>query len=112
MYTVKMLCHITLPYRWEECDDPISCAHIVHAEGTVESLNDYPAEWAEGMFSFTFGTDGSNQIVYYFDSNGELHNDDGPAVERSDGLLEWYQHGRRHRFGVVPLSALSCYGVF
>ena len=29
--------------------------------------------------------------------NGELHREDGPAVECSDGTKSWYLHGKRHR---------------
>jgi len=32
---------------------------------------------------------------YYKD--GELHREDGPAVESADGGKEWYQKGKRHR---------------
>ena len=33
----------------------------------------------------------------YYNSAGELHRDDGPAVEYEDGHVEWYQNGRLHR---------------
>lgn len=29
--------------------------------------------------------------------NGQLHRDDGPAVEHSDGTRYWYIHGKLHR---------------
>jgi len=29
--------------------------------------------------------------------NGELHSEDGPAIERCDGNRYWYQNGKRHR---------------
>ena len=29
--------------------------------------------------------------------HGELHREDGPAVERSDGSKFWYLNGKRHR---------------
>ena len=29
--------------------------------------------------------------------NGELHREDGPAVEGSDGYKAWYLNGKRHR---------------
>jgi len=29
--------------------------------------------------------------------HGELHREDGPAVERSDGSKFWYLHGKSHR---------------
>lgn len=31
--------------------------------------------------------------------NGILHREDGPAVERDDGTIEWHRHGLRHREG-------------
>jgi hypothetical protein len=37
--------------------------------------------------------------VIYFDSEGRLHRDDGPAVEYVDGTKHWYQHGLLHRDG-------------
>ena len=38
--------------------------------------------------------DGSRR---YYNTNGELHRDDGPAVEWSNGVKFWYQNGQRHR---------------
>ena len=29
--------------------------------------------------------------------NGNLHREDGPAVEYADGTKEWYLNGQRHR---------------
>jgi len=29
--------------------------------------------------------------------NGELHREDGPAVEYASGTKEWWLHGKRHR---------------
>lgn len=29
--------------------------------------------------------------------NGKLHRENGPAIERSDGLRQWFQHGTLHR---------------
>ena len=29
--------------------------------------------------------------------NGELHREDGPAIELSNGTKEWYLNGKRHR---------------
>ena len=34
---------------------------------------------------------------WYYNSAGQLHRDDGPAVEHSDGTMLWYQNGLRHR---------------
>ena len=33
----------------------------------------------------------------YYNSAGELHRDDGPAVEWASGTESWYQNGLRHR---------------
>ena len=35
----------------------------------------------------------------YWYRNGELHRDDGPAVEWSNGSKHWYKNGERHRDG-------------
>jgi hypothetical protein len=34
---------------------------------------------------------------YWYDSNGEFHRDDGPAIEYADGDKLWCQHGNIHR---------------
>ena len=33
----------------------------------------------------------------YWHLNGELHREDGPAVEYSDGTKVWYLNDKRHR---------------
>ena len=33
----------------------------------------------------------------YYNSAGQVHRDEGPAVEYWDGAQEWYQNGRLHR---------------
>ena len=33
----------------------------------------------------------------YYNNAGELHRDDGPAVEWADGSKGWHQHGQLHR---------------
>jgi hypothetical protein len=33
----------------------------------------------------------------WYDSNGKVHRDDGPAVEYANGYNAWYQHGNCHR---------------
>jgi hypothetical protein len=38
--------------------------------------------------------DGSKR---WYDSDGELHRDDGPAIESANGSKWWYQHGYIHR---------------
>ena len=34
---------------------------------------------------------------FWYDSNGELHREDGPAVEYSNGDKWWCIHGKYHR---------------
>ena len=34
---------------------------------------------------------------YWRNEAGELHREDGPAVERADGYKAWYVNGQRHR---------------
>ena len=34
---------------------------------------------------------------WYYNSAGQLHRDEGPAIERADGTRYWYQNGLRHR---------------
>jgi len=33
----------------------------------------------------------------YWYLNGELHREDGPAIENADGYKEWWVNGLRHR---------------
>lgn len=40
------------------------------------------------------GSDGSRR---YYNNLGQLHRDDGPAVEYTDGARLWYQSGVLHR---------------
>ena len=42
--------------------------------------------------------------VYFFDDYGRKHNDDGPAVVRSNGHKEWYRHGVYFREGGLPIE--------
>lgn len=39
---------------------------------------------------------------WYAKDTGELHRDDGPAVEGEFGTQAWYQNGQRHRDGGQP----------
>ena len=34
--------------------------------------------------------------IYYYNDNGELHREDGPAIKRKDGTEEWYRNGVRY----------------
>jgi len=36
---------------------------------------------------------------YWFNSNGELHREDGPAIEYHNGGKEYYENGWLHRIG-------------
>ena len=33
----------------------------------------------------------------YYNSTGQLHRDEGPAIEWNDGTKEWHHNGRLHR---------------
>lgn len=35
--------------------------------------------------------------VAYYNANDELHRDDGPAIEYSDGTKLWWKNGKIHR---------------
>jgi len=34
---------------------------------------------------------------FWYNSKGEFHRDDGPAIEWFDGDKAWYQNGKLHR---------------
>jgi hypothetical protein len=38
-----------------------------------------------------------NKDKIYTNSKGELHREDGPAIEFGDGGEDWFKHGKRHR---------------
>ena len=38
-----------------------------------------------------------NGAKVWRNSKGQFHCEDGPALERADGLKEWYINGKRHR---------------
>lgn len=38
-------------------------------------------------------------VTRFFDDDGELHRDDGPAVEYASGSQEYWRHGKLHRDG-------------
>jgi hypothetical protein len=44
------------------------------------------------------------QAQSFFDENGELHNDNGPAITYENGTKVWYQHGKMHRIGGPALE--------
>ena len=39
----------------------------------------------------------ANGTRRYYNGAGQVHRDEGPAVEWWDGAQEWYQNGRLHR---------------
>ncbi len=41
--------------------------------------------------------DSTNGKKEWYDSESQLHRDDGPAIECLNGDREWYVHGQRHR---------------
>lgn len=38
----------------------------------------------------------------YVNGNGDLHREDGPAIEYTNGDLEWWVNGNRHREDGLP----------
>jgi hypothetical protein len=47
------------------------------------------------ILKYDIETDKHGTKYYY--QHGELHRDDGPAIERVDGYKWYYQHGELHR---------------
>lgn len=45
------------------------------------------------MYEVLTSSDGN--VRWYH--NGQLHRDDGPAIERADGTKQWYHRGYLHR---------------
>ena len=40
----------------------------------------------------------SNGTKHWYNENGELHREDGPAVEWGDGSKEWYINGKHYGY--------------
>jgi len=38
-----------------------------------------------------------NGTKKWYNSNGEYHREDGPAIEWTNGSKEWFRNGKRHR---------------
>jgi len=36
---------------------------------------------------------------FYYDDEGRLHREDGPALDFGDGIICWMHHGHTHRVG-------------
>ena len=47
------------------------------------------------MKTYTVKTDGYGTKYWY--QNGQLHREDGPAIEYADGNRYWFQNGQLHR---------------
>jgi len=39
----------------------------------------------------------SNRLISYYNNEGKLHREDGPAIEYPDGTKYWYKEGKLHR---------------
>jgi hypothetical protein len=58
-----------------------------------EEVNQVINEYLQGIS----GKPIPNLPFVLYDENGQLHNDNGPAIEYWDGGGEWFRHGIRHR---------------
>jgi hypothetical protein len=63
-----------------------------HSRAHVAMWNGVPGYLDDGSLSVHF-TDGS---VIYLDEDHEFHREDGPAIIRSNGTVEYYQDGLRN----------------
>lgn len=89
-----MKAHLILPYAWVNCADLETCDEHIHIVDTAENLNSYPVEWVETLIgNCKIKTD----TIIFYNTSGEIHNENGPATIQSHGTCEWYQNGRRHR---------------
>jgi hypothetical protein len=66
---------------------------ITKADNFVIKLthSEIPPGWGSGCRTDRYGT------KRYYNSSGELHRNDGPAVEGWQGSKEWFINGIRHR---------------
>ena len=46
---------------------------------------------------------------WYYNSAGQLHRIDGPAVEWASGTKSWYQNGERHRINGAAIECTNGY---
>lgn len=88
-----MTAHLTLPYKWVDCNETATCSECTHLNQTAEELNSYPQEWVKELIPKNFL--GSSIVIY--DNEGHVNNSTGPAVEYGDGTLEWWQNDKPHR---------------
>jgi hypothetical protein len=52
-------------------------------------------------------SDTTGTVAYYL--NGELHREDGPAIEMKDGRKAYYLNGLRHRIDGPAIEYLDVY---
>lgn len=96
-----MVCHALLSFEgssceWENCDDSENCGMLVHHDMPAEEANTYPHEWMENFIGFHVRNSGAVEIFYH-DTTGLPHRDNGPALMVRTGERRWYQHGDLHR---------------
>jgi len=41
----------------------------------------------------------TREVKYFYNTEGQYHRDDGPAVEWFSGSKEWWHNGKLHRIG-------------
>lgn len=104
-----MTSHLTLPYNWTDCADPENCEEYIHLIETADVLNNYPTGWIETLLNCAIlikkDDTGATvtETIQLYDTNGELHSNNTPAVIRhynktpEDSSTEWYRHGKYHR---------------
>lgn len=88
-----MTAHLTLPYNWVDCDNSGTCQELLHLEDDAETANNYPKEWVALLFNCLLSED----IIKFYDGNGQFHREDGPAIIGNDGWVEWWLNGQHHR---------------
>lgn len=126
MYTSGMKCHVLIPYAWEECLSGDECLKAVHSNTDYADVNGLPQEWAESIYDFRmeavneqpfpaglifvmeerYVAAPDSQRIAFRNSLGELHHEDGPAMEfasvnvpgfSSPETYFWMKHGKQHR---------------
>lgn len=80
--------------HWEECSQQNSCDKTAHLPEESSHLNTLPQEWLQELIG---NCEINKYYIALYDTSGEEHNDDGPAIEWFDGEKGWYQHGKKHR---------------
>jgi len=45
-----------------------------------------------------------NDIIAWYDDDGDYHREDGPAALFIDGRVRWYVHGKRYQYDVWVTS--------